>query len=118
MSSNAHYNCFGYAVNFHDWLLVGDDYFAFATLWYDQFGLKAVNREDMVLGKRYVAFRYCADDFHFCRRDANGHWRHKMGGQPPKTISQKAVFSSHWDTGFHRYNSKVYLYEVVEQYLG
>ena len=118
-------NCFGYAVNIPRWLLVGSycsDYddnssnLAFIEEEaYKRFKLKPVSKKDMVLGKTYVAYRYCARDFHFMKRLPSGHWRHKQGSFPVAPISQKKVFAKGWvrEDGVV-YNSKLYLFEVVK----
>jgi hypothetical protein len=119
-------NCFGYAVNIPKWLLVGDytqgdthDYTSHLDFildkGYERFNLKPVSKKDMVLGKTYVAYRYCANDFHFMKRLPTGHWRHKQGGSPVAAISQKNVLNDGWvrEDGVV-YNSKLYLFEVME----
>lgn len=109
-------NCFGYAVNIADWLLPADgkDLQKVVYELQSDYGLKLVNKSDMVLGKEYVAYRYGAIDFHFMKRDAKGHWRHKMGCHHAEPISQKEVFKSYWFFGEAFYNSKLYLFERLQ----
>jgi hypothetical protein len=74
---------------------------------------KLVSRQEMVLGKSYVAFRFGYHDFHFMFRDHRGHWTHKQGGQLVRPISQKEVFANKWvNPGGAFYTSKVNLFEV------
>lgn len=125
-------NCMGYALNRKKWMLPSgwDD---FASGWHDenemieslidQFGLVPIDRDQMVLGKEYVAFRYeiiddedgvaYIDDFHFMKRHKTGHWTHKRGSLPVEGISQKVVFSDVWVNGTYEYNSEMYLFEVA-----
>lgn len=107
---DGHYNCFAYAVNEKDWLLVDGDWSNPFYQFKEEHNLIPVEKKDMVLGKEYVAYRYCANDFHFMKRDAKGHWRHKMGSSHAEAISQKEVFAKSWNFGYHTYNSKLYLF--------
>jgi hypothetical protein len=84
------------------------------------FNLKPVTKEEMVLGKEYIAFRIAwypngdVDDFHFIKRHKTGHWTHKQGGHPVKGISQKIVFSDVWRAfGNINYTGTIYLFEVL-----
>lgn len=113
-----HNNCFGYAVDIKEWLLPSNDDSGY---WQDMvhelqsdYGLKLVEKSEMVLGKEYVAYRYGSRDFHFMKRDAKGHWRHKMGGRYAQPISQKEVFKKSWYFGGAFYNSKLYLFEKLQ----
>lgn len=108
-------NCYSYAVDYpNKWLLVEHDEFKTA-IWHileANPNFKLVYREDVVLGKEYVAYRFCKNDFHFMKRGKDGHWRHKMGGCDVEAISTKTVFGKVWDCGSNVYNSKLYLFEV------
>lgn len=107
-------NCYGYATNTPKWLLIEGKYSdGVNELLELNPNWKLVEKKDMVLGKEYVAYRYCRHDFHFMRRNKQGYWRHKMGGQPVVAISTKDVFDSVWDSGHRIYNSKLYLFEVA-----
>jgi hypothetical protein len=122
-NKNVSSNCMGYAVGVNDWLVVGN-YKAAAydmdseyeeELVYDKdFTLIPVHKRELKLGKEYIAYRFGYHDFHFCKRDKKGHWRHKMGSKCPETISQKKVFAKKWDGWMCVYNSKLYLYEIVK----
>lgn len=109
-----HTNCYSYAVDDNsDWLLAEDsDYLSWIEWFIEEYNLKPVSRKDVVLGKEYIAFRYCGHDFHFMRRNKQGYWRHKMGGTPVKAISTKKVFAESWYHPDGDYNSKLYLFEV------
>jgi hypothetical protein len=121
-------NCMAYALGRKNWMLplgwralknkpIERIEEHMATMLGKTFNLKMVSREDMVLGKEYIAFRIAydgyedADDFHFMKRHVSGHWTHKMGSQPVKGISEKVVFSDMWKFGTI-YNGRIYLFEV------
>ena len=109
-----HANCYGYATNKKEWLLIEDDYSQGVNeLLMLNPNWKLVSRSEVVLGKEYVAYRYCAEDFHFMKRNKQGYWRHKMGGGEVQAISTKKVFAEHWSSPCHYYNSKLYLFEVA-----
>jgi hypothetical protein len=129
---NRRANCMGYALNRKKWMLPsGWDEFADGWTSEDgvidslinQFNLKPVRQNDMVLGKEYVAFRYeikddedgdtIIDDFHFMKRHKTGHWTHKRGSLEVEGISQKVVFGDVWVNGTYEYNSDIYLFEVA-----
>lgn len=109
-------NCYSYAVNYpNKWLLINDSKYSAGvdTLLRANPNFHLVSKKDMVLGKEYVAYRYCKNDFHFMKRGKDGHWRHKMGWSPVEAISTKVVFGKAWKLGGHVYNSKLYLFEVL-----
>lgn len=123
-----HNNCMSYALVRKEWSFPKgwrtarynptEENIAFMIKALEGYGLKPIKREDMVLGKEYVVFRYgwdedfALDDFHFARREKTGHWSHKMGGGRPKGISEKMVFAESWDFGNSSlYDSPVYLFE-------
>lgn len=106
-------NCYGYAIDVNRWFHfdceyedAGQELQRLNPHWIK------VQKSDMVLGKSYVAFRYGYHDFHFMFRDHRGHWRHKMGSEPVKAISQKDVFHKLWHGNNIVYTSKIWLFEV------
>lgn len=123
-----HSNCYGYALGTKHWLQLEcfdrtshsrvNDVAAECDLeirerfeW-----LRPVHRNDMQLGKEYVAMRIAPTDFHFMKRNKTGHWRHKMGSSPVEAISQKKVFDPRgWHTSCHVYSSDIYIYEIEQQ---
>lgn len=106
-------NCYGYAADRNRWLLIEDGYCNGADELLEKNPTwKLVSRDEMVLGKSYVAFRYGYRDFHFAFRDHRGHWTHKMGSQRVTPISQREVFHKYWIGHNVLYTSKVYLFEV------
>jgi hypothetical protein len=107
-------NCYGYAVDINRWFVFDDAYeYAVDELLEKNPSWKLVSRQETILGKSYVAFRFGYHDFHFMFRDHRGHWTHKQGGQIVRPISQKEVFASKWlNPGGALYTSKVYLFEV------
>lgn len=109
-------NCMGWALQIKDWvhmdrhnILSHDEC---AELFGKQAKLKLVQKKDMVLGKEYIALRVNTHDYHFMRRDALGHWTHKQGSQPVKTISQKLVFAKGWERHGETYFGKIWLFEI------
>ena len=114
-------NCMGYALGKNKWLhpekFFRGNYNNVPELLARKYSLKPVEKKDMVLGKEYIAFRWGnqkENDFHFMKRGKKGHWRHKLGSLPIEVISQKKVFSAAWVTRWHSYDSKIYLYEVLD----
>lgn len=124
----SHNNCMSYALNRKVWAIpkgwrIFNDEPSRENLHYliknfeTVYGLKPVSREEMVLGKEYIAFRYeqdgydIIDDFHFAVRHKSGHWTHKMGSKPVEGVSEKIIFADEWAFGHHYYNSKIYLFE-------
>jgi hypothetical protein len=107
-------NCYGYAIDKNRWLVFENEYEdAVDELLEKNPSWKLVSKQDMVLGKSYVSFRYGYHDFHFMFRSRLGHWTHKQGGQLVAAISQKEVFNKHWaNPAGTLYTSKVYLFEV------
>lgn len=115
MSKWRNANCYGYAFNTDDWLQIeGKLKYGYQELMENFPNIKYVSKNEMVLGKRYIAYRYGVDDFHFMVRDEKGHWRHKQGNTPVKPISTKQVFSKQWTNSFTTYNSKIHLFEVIK----
>ena len=106
-------NCYSYAVDYSNrWLLINNSYDeSINEILHRNPNLRLVLKQDLVLGKEYVAYRYGRNDFHFMKRGKDGHWRHKMGNQPVEAISTKVVFDKVWDFN-NLYNSKLYLFEV------
>lgn len=113
--TNRYYNCMGYALGIKKWLLM--DYYYDIDDLEERFGHKIRrigNRAAMVPGRAYVAYRYGYLDFHFVRRGKDGHWREKRGGGPIQPITERHVFSDAWHPETQNYNSKIYLYEVLD----
>lgn len=111
-------NCYGYAARKNKWFVFEDHYKTPDSVQelLEKNPWRLVSKKDMVLGKRYVAYRYGARDFHFMYRSEKGMWRHKMGGTRVVSISQKDVFSDRWRGGVYNiYSSKLYLFEVLSQ---
>ncbi len=115
-NKNWHYaNCFGYALGYNHWLGFDSDYCDAADELMSRFpNLCPVSKDEMVLGKEYIAFRYGREDFHFMKRGKKGHWTHKPGCYPVETISTKDVFAAEWSNeDGDIYNSRIYLFEIV-----
>lgn len=104
-------NCFSYAFNKPNFWLLMENYDGAWDLLEQNPNLKMVSRKDMVLGKEYIAYRFGKHDFHFMKRGKKGHWRHKMGSSDVESISAREVFAESWCCG--KYNSKLYLFEVL-----
>jgi hypothetical protein len=106
----------GWALQIKDWLGLKEyrklPHDEVAELFGKQYGLKPVEKKDMVLGKEYIALRITSDDFHFMRRNASGHWTHKQGEWEVTTVSQKTVFAKEWERWAGNYGGKIWLFEV------
>lgn len=107
------YNCMGYALGRKEWLVVRP-YSDGPRQLEQRYNLKLVSKQDMKLGKKYIGYKYGASDFHFVRRDEKGHWTHKMGTYKIEPISRKKVFADEWVEDWATYNSKLYLFEVLD----
>ena len=114
-------NCFGYALRKNKWLHVwcfldvlngevGEEKIIYELQ--NRYGLKPVKKEDMVLGKEYVAFRWSDEDYHFARRSKSGQWSHKQGSWTPEAMSTKEVFDEVWVNGYIHYTSDIFLFEA------
>lgn len=79
------------------------------------FNIRVVSREDMEIGKNYIAYREAEADFHFMYRLSSGKWMHKMGSCIVKSISEDEVFSNEWYNGWYSYDSKIILFEVLNK---
>jgi hypothetical protein len=114
-------NCMGYALKRNRWVLpyARNEIFQWTKEnWEDRiyemvynFGWRLVDKNQMVDGKTYVAFRWGKTDFHFMVRMPSGHWRHKQGMSDAKAVSRKEVFADTWSYG--KYNSQLYIFEVL-----
>lgn len=112
---NTHNNCYSYAIDYPDkWMLINDNNYkqGVQTLLEANPNFRRVRRNEMVLGKEYVAYRFGKTDFHFMKRGKDGHWRHKMGWSNVEAISTKLVFDKVWNFSHYVYSSKLYLFEV------
>ena len=111
-------NCYGYAFGKNRWFLIecfrrySRNYEKCVEELEERYNLKRVRRQDMVLGKEYIAFRVGLKDYHFMKRGKKGHWRHKQGRWQIQPISEKEVFAPQWFCEDLIYDSKIYLYEV------
>jgi len=123
-------NCMAYAVGRSNWMIPKywrtyeetsdyDDFWRMVETMARQFNFKLTSRNQMELGKEYVAFRVeeyedgSIGDFHFMKRHKTGHWTHKMGGRSVEGISEKYVFSDVWSTSWHDYNGDLILFEKL-----
>lgn len=109
------YNCGGYALNTFDWYCPrGIVFFArsddsavqhYANSMIKEFDgkLRIIQDVKELMDDEYaVAFRTREGDFHFCKRDDSGNWRHKRGGTPKlHRITKERLFSEEWPGGYH-----------------
>lgn len=120
------YNCGGYALNTFTWYRPYAGYRGtFSTT---RAGMKAYvdymikdfrgklreieTIESLRSGEYAIAFRTRKDDFHFCKRDSSGNWRHKRGWWSKLfRIPTKEVFGEVWPGG---YNSPIVLLAMKE----
>lgn len=124
MSKWSDANCMGYAFGINQWLKPkicnrdSDNDFSPYSLSHtipeliSRFHLKQVKKEDMVLGKEYIAYRRSRNDFHFMKRNKYGQWRHKPGSCAVQPISEAKVFASKW-YGNSPYQGVIILFEVL-----
>jgi hypothetical protein len=113
-------NCMGYALKKNKWIkpyTEDEDFEWYEEEWIDKvfwmikkFKWLPIDKDDMKLGKKYIAFRWSDSDFHFMVRLETGHWRHKPGWNKVESISTKKVFANAWPGG---YDSNLYLFEVL-----
>jgi hypothetical protein len=109
-------NCLGYALGVKRWVRVVDfdkvPNKILANRFRKAFDLKPIHKNDMALGKEYLAMRFAGkDDYHFIWRGKKGHWRHKMAGTRVESISQREVFYVSWGEWLTKYRGTIYLYE-------
>ena len=117
------YNCGGYALNTFNWYYISETIFGVSN------SDEAVERyadsivrdfngkvriiqgiEELINDEYAVAFRTRNGDFHFCKRDDSGNWRHKRGGTPTlHRITKAELFSEQWPGG---YDSRIVLFAV------
>lgn len=111
-------NCMGYALGRNEWMRIPmwecERPITIALYLAETYNLKLVSKSDMVLGKEYIVFRKSSQDFHFAKRSADGHWRHKPGHNTVRPMSEKEVFSGYWQNGMLYYNSTPFIFEVQE----
>lgn len=119
------YNCGGYALNTFDWYcpdgawmgVSNDDESVqyYADCMVEEFNgkLRIIQDVSELTDKEYaVAFRTRNGDFHFCKRDDSGNWRHKRGRtEPLHRITKKEVFSEQWPGG---YDSRIILFAMAK----
>lgn len=111
------YNCGGYALETFDWVYPyveglrrrwkhGTD--LRSVMRYARYltetipGVRIIEQEREMKDNEYlVAFRTSNYDFHFCKRDDSGNWRHKRGRcEILFRILKSQVFSPSWDGGY------------------
>lgn len=106
------YNCFGYAMNYFDWLDLDsfwyndeEDYEELSDIFEEccqelerRFELRRVwDPETRVGANEYlIAFRIGFDDFHFVRRLSDGTWSHKPGHNHIRHMSEEELLSDCW----------------------
>lgn len=110
--SNA--NCMGYALGINKWLYLPyfreRDIIEIVDALEARYNIRRTKRSDMVLGKEYIVLRLGNGDFHFARRSADGHWRHKPGCWYVRSISEQEVFSKCMSG---RYSSTPIVFEIL-----
>lgn len=100
------YNCGGYALGIYVWYQFND---FCCTVW--DIGVEEMTRlcidailrdftnarvitdlHELHKNEYAVAFRLCENDFHFIKREKNGHWTHKPGRSYIRSITKAEVF--------------------------
>lgn len=108
------YNCGGYALNTFDWYYPDEAALSasssdmavqrYADSMVKEFNgrLRIIQDVKELMDDEYaVAFRTRNGDFHFCKRDDSGNWRHKRGGTPTlHRITKERLFSEEWPGGY------------------
>lgn len=109
-------NCMSYALKLDEWGQVASRKHFHVDTAFIQYmadmGLQLTSREKMVPGKVYIAYKFGYDDFHWAIRNEKGHWRHKCGGRPSESVSEKVVFAKKWRSGLI-YSSKTFVFEYT-----
>lgn len=106
------YNCFGYAMNYFDWLDLNnfynledsdDDFDALNDMFEqccdeleENYGLRRVKDANAPLKKNeyLIAFRVGFDDFHFARLLSDGTWSHKPGGNYIREMGEEEFYDA------------------------
>jgi hypothetical protein len=113
------YNCMSYALGvFNDWLRIDAFKYSFVDEEYEEvdydcledvfndccaeieykFAVRRLTGPTASIkeNERMIAFRVGADDFHFARRNSDGIWTHKPGGNYIREMSEDELFSEAW----------------------
>lgn len=122
------YNCGGYALGIYVWYQF--NYYFDAVL---EFGIEEMTHlcvnailcdfptlrvindlHELQKNERAIAFRICEYDFHFMMRHKNGHWSHKPGRTPIRSITKAEVFNPKgWELS-HTYDGPLVLFAMGE----
>ena len=66
--------------------------------------------------ERMIAFRIGADDFHFARRNSDGIWTHKPGGNTIREMTEEELLGEEWsDYRVFPYVSEVAFFAVINK---
>ena len=126
------YNCMSYAFGiFDDWLVLRSfensfvdfeeediDYVYMQDVFYncceeleEKFAVRRVADPDveLAINERLIAFRIGADDFHFARRNSDGIWTHKPGGNTIREMTEEELLGEVWSD----YRAYPYISEVA-----
>ena len=130
------YNCMSYALGVYDnWLALNafehsyniDDYndidydymynvFVDCCLELEaKYDVRRIDSPDAALNdnERVIAFRIGADDFHFARRNSDGVWTHKPGGNTIREMTEEELLGEEWsDYRVFPYVSEVAFFAV------
>lgn len=129
------YNCMSYALGvFDDWLRLDSferSFKDYQTINYEymdnvfhdccieleeNFSIRRLtsSKATLEVNERMIAFRIGADDFHFARRNSDGIWTHKPGGDYIREMSEDELFSEAWcaDRRQYPYVSAIAFYAV------
>lgn len=122
------YNCGGYALGIYVWYQF-EDYLSIVwdvgveemtrlcveALLHDFPTLRIISDlHELQKNERAIAFRLCERDFHFMMRHKNGHWSHKPGRMPIRSITKAEVFNPEgWELS-HTYDGPLVLFAMGE----
>ena len=125
VANQYNYNCMSYALGvFNEWLGIRAfndsfsyddddiDYEYLNDVFYDccleleeRFSVRRISgpTAKLEINERVIAFRIGADDFHFVRRNSDGTWTHKPGGNYIREMSEDELFSDAWSEASRSY---------------
>lgn len=122
------YNCGGYALGIYVWYQFEDYFNSLRAVGVEEMthlcvdailcdfpALRVINDlNELQKNERAIAFRICEKDFHFMMRHKNGHWSHKPGRMPIRSIAKVEVFNPKgWELS-RTYNGPLVLFAMGE----
>lgn len=127
--SSTRYNCYGYALNMEEWLVLDNFRYSHTEeekrnvltdctiellrTW-SNFNIEIESDPFKKLpDNRYmIAFRIANGDFHFAKRAKNNHWYHKQGSFDIAPISIQKLLDCAWYSSIRKYDSKIVFFSL------